>query len=117
LPSPPSRAQRVKKGRTFQTHRCRWLEGVSIRDGKGALTVNWLSFETVNSAGKVTNKNSWVTSRPTPDTFSSLTGPLSSEPSSTASHPHQQITRDPECYPAKFHNENCCGCMTEPFSW
>jgi hypothetical protein len=61
---PPSRAQRVKKGRAFQTHRYRWLEGVPIRDGKDALIVNWLEIEIVNSAGKVTYKNSWVTSLP-----------------------------------------------------
>jgi hypothetical protein len=45
---PPSRAQRVKKGRGFQTHRYRWLEGVPIRDGKDALIVNWLEIEIVN---------------------------------------------------------------------
>ena len=35
---PPSCERRVKKGRRFQTHRFRWLEGVPIRDGKDALT-------------------------------------------------------------------------------
>ena len=35
---PPSRERRVKKGRRFETHRFRWLEGVPIRDGKDALT-------------------------------------------------------------------------------
>jgi hypothetical protein len=60
----PSREQRVKKGRRFQTHRYRWLEGVPIRDGKDALLVNWLEIEIVNAAGKVTYRNSWVTSLP-----------------------------------------------------
>jgi hypothetical protein len=61
---PPSLEQRVKKGRAFQTRCYRWLEGVPIRDGKDALIVNWLEIEIVNSAGKVTHKNSWVTSLP-----------------------------------------------------
>ncbi len=55
---------RVKKGRRFETHRFRWLEGVPIRDGRDALLVNWLEFEIVNAAGKVTYRNSWVTSLP-----------------------------------------------------
>ena len=61
---PPSREDRVKKGRAFQTHRYRWLEGVPMRDGKDALIVNWLEIEIVNAAGKLTYKNSWVTSLP-----------------------------------------------------
>ncbi len=60
----PSCELRVKKGRRFETHRFRWLEGVPIRDGKDALLVNWLKFEIVNAAGKVTYRNSWVTSLP-----------------------------------------------------
>ncbi len=60
----PSREQRVKNGRRFQTYRYRWLEGVPIRDGKDALSVNWLELEIVNAAGKVTYRNSWVTSLP-----------------------------------------------------
>ena len=56
--------ERVKKGRSFQTHRYRWLEGVPIRDGKDALGVNWLEIEIVNAAGKTTYKNSFVTSLP-----------------------------------------------------
>ncbi len=35
-----------------------------IRDGEDALLVNWLEIEIVNAAGKVTYKNSWVTSLP-----------------------------------------------------
>jgi hypothetical protein len=54
--------ERVKKGRHFQTYRYRWIEGVPIRDGKDALSVNWLELEIVNAAGKVTYRNSWVTS-------------------------------------------------------
>jgi hypothetical protein len=54
--------ERIKKGRSFVTHRYRWLEGVPIRDGKDALAVNWLEIEIVNAAGKTTYKNSFVTS-------------------------------------------------------
>ena len=60
----PSREDRVKKGRRFQTHRTRWLEAVPIRDGTDAALVNWLEIEIVNAAGKVTYRNSWVTSLP-----------------------------------------------------
>ena len=60
----PRHEERIKKGRQFQTHRYRWLEAVPIRDGKDALIVNWLEIEIVNAAGKVTYRNSWVTSLP-----------------------------------------------------
>lgn len=60
----PTCELRVKKGRRFETHRFRWLEGVPIRDGEDALLVNWLDIEIVNAAGKVTYRNSWVTSLP-----------------------------------------------------
>ena len=58
----PGCERRVKKGRRFETHRFRWLEGVPIRGGKDALPVNWLEMEIVNADGKITYRNSWVTS-------------------------------------------------------
>lgn len=58
----PSREERVKKGRRFQTHRYRWLEGLPIRDGKDALAVNWLEIEIIDAAGKLTYRNSFITS-------------------------------------------------------
>ena len=50
----PVHEERVKLGRTFQTHRYRWICGVPIRGGKDALLVNWLEIEITNLAGKVT---------------------------------------------------------------
>ena len=46
------RRVRVKKGRYFQTHCYRWIEGVPLRDGKDALIVNWLEIEILDKAGK-----------------------------------------------------------------
>ena len=60
----PSHETRVKKAGRFQSHRYRWLEGVALRDGEDALSVNWLEIEIVNAAGKTTYKNAWVTSLP-----------------------------------------------------
>ena len=57
----PRRMRTVKKGRGFQTHRYRWLTNLPIRDGKDPLTVNWLDIEIINTAGKVTCRNSFVT--------------------------------------------------------
>ncbi len=60
----PSHEERVKKGRRFQTYRYQWLEGVPIRDGKDALHVNWLQIEIFNANGKLTYRNSFITSLP-----------------------------------------------------
>ncbi len=60
----PQHQERVKKGRHVQTHRYRWLGGVPIRDGEDALLVDWLEIEVVNTAGKVTYRNSFVTDLP-----------------------------------------------------
>ena len=56
--------KKVKKGRTFVTHRYRWMENVPLRDGHRALHVNWLQIEIINKAGKVTYTNSFVTDLP-----------------------------------------------------
>ncbi len=60
----PALEKKVKKGRTFVTHRYRWMEDVPIRDGKGARHVNWFMIEIINKAGKVTYTNSFVTDLP-----------------------------------------------------
>ena len=60
--------ERVKKGRTFQTHRYRWIHDVPIRDGADALRVNWLEIEIADKAGKVTYRNSFLTDLPVDQT-------------------------------------------------
>lgn len=60
----PSLEEKVKNGRAFVTHRYRWMESVPLRDGKDALSVNWLQMEIINKAGKVAFSNSFVTDLP-----------------------------------------------------
>jgi hypothetical protein len=54
----------VGKGKTRQTHRCRFVEKVPLRDGKGAVLVNWIGFESLNAKGEVTYRTAFVTSLP-----------------------------------------------------
>ena len=49
------------KGAAKRIHRYRWMEGVPLRDGKDALTVNWLEIEISRPNGTVTYRNSFVT--------------------------------------------------------
>lgn len=51
-------------GSAKRTHRYRWMQGVPLRDGKDALTVNWLEIEIAKPNGKVTYRNSFVTDLP-----------------------------------------------------
>jgi len=51
----------VKKGRSYSTHRYRWLGRIPLRDGKDALHVNWFEIEVVDRKGKITYRNSFVT--------------------------------------------------------
>lgn len=51
-------------GSAKRVHRYRWMEGVPLRDGKDALTVNWLEIEIAKPNGKVTYRNSFVTDLP-----------------------------------------------------
>jgi hypothetical protein len=60
----PTAEQKIKQGARFVTHRYRWLEAVPLRDGKGALIVNWLEIEIADASGKVTYRNSFVTDLP-----------------------------------------------------
>ena len=41
----PTVEQTVKRGKQRFVHRYRWLHGVPLRDGKGAITVNWFEIE------------------------------------------------------------------------
>jgi hypothetical protein len=70
----PSRYSEVKgKGSQMREHRYAWLEGLPIRDGKDALTVNWIDVELVNQKGKVTYHSSFITSlTPTRENISEL---------------------------------------------
>jgi hypothetical protein len=54
----------LNHGRTWVTHRYRWITGVPLRDTKDALAVNWLEVEIVDAAGKVTYRNSFITDLP-----------------------------------------------------
>ena len=36
---------KVRKGKTHETHRYRFVEKVPLRDGKDAVLVNWIGFE------------------------------------------------------------------------
>ena len=56
--------EKIQKGRTRQTHRYRWIEGVPLRDGKDAALVNWIGFEIVDAKANVTYAMAWVTSLP-----------------------------------------------------
>ncbi len=62
--TPPAIERAVKRGKQHATHRCRWLEGVPLREGKDALIVNWFEMEIVDPKGKTSYRNSWVTSLP-----------------------------------------------------
>ena len=56
--------KRFKKGRSFATHRYRWIDDVPLRDGADALHVNWFALDIINTAGKVTYRSSFVTDLP-----------------------------------------------------
>jgi hypothetical protein len=56
-----SHTERVKHGRTWVTHRFRWISGVPLRDSKDALAVNWLEVEITDATGKLTYRNSFIT--------------------------------------------------------
>ncbi len=61
---PERHVEKIRKGKTSETRRYRWIEGVPIRDGKDAVLVNWIGFEIVDAKGKVTYSMAWVTSLP-----------------------------------------------------
>jgi len=56
--------QKIRKAKTTETHRYRWIEGVPLRDGKDAMPVNWIGFEILDAKGRVKYKMAWVTSLP-----------------------------------------------------
>jgi hypothetical protein len=60
----PKHTMRVKRGRQWLTHSFRWIAQVPLRDGKGAMPVNWFEIEIRNPAGQVTYRNSFITDLP-----------------------------------------------------
>ncbi len=52
------------RGSAKRLHRYRWMTGVPLRDGKDALTVNWLEIEIAKPDGKVTYRGSFITDLP-----------------------------------------------------
>jgi hypothetical protein len=53
-----------KPGKRSLTYRYRWIEAVPLRDGKGALNVNWLGVTITDETGKTTYDGAFVTSLP-----------------------------------------------------
>ena len=56
--------EKVRRRKTKETLRYRWIEAVPLRDGKDAILVNWIGFEIVDAKGKVKYSMAWVTSLP-----------------------------------------------------
>src|ERR1700719_149525 len=42
---PERHQEKIRKGKTVETRRYRWIEGVPVRDGKDAALVNWIGLE------------------------------------------------------------------------
>ena len=55
---------KVRKGKTRQTHRYRFVEKIPLRNGKDAVTVNWIGFEILDAKAVVKYKTAFVTSLP-----------------------------------------------------
>jgi len=60
----PTLEQPVKRGKERFVYRYRWLRDVPLRDGKDALTVNWLEIEIINAKGETRYHNSFITDLP-----------------------------------------------------
>jgi hypothetical protein len=55
---------KVRKGKTSERHRYRFIAKVPIRDGDHAMRVNWIGFEILDAKGVVKYKTAFVTSLP-----------------------------------------------------
>jgi hypothetical protein len=53
-----------RPGKHSLIYHYRWIEGVPLRDGKDALSVNWLGVSIINAQGKTTYDGAFVTSLP-----------------------------------------------------
>jgi hypothetical protein len=56
--------EKVRKRDKTDTFRYRWIENVPLRDGKDAMTVNWIGFQILDAKGKIKYTMAWVTSLP-----------------------------------------------------
>ena len=54
----------VRKGKTRERHRYRFIDRVPLRDGKDAVLVNWIGFEILDAKGAVKYRTAFVTSLP-----------------------------------------------------
>ena len=59
---PNRHEEKVRKRKTRETFRYRWINAVPLRDGKDAMLVNWIAFEIVDAKGRVKYSMAWVTS-------------------------------------------------------
>jgi hypothetical protein len=55
---------KVRKGKTRETHRYRFVAQVPLRDGKDAVLVNWIGCEILNAKGEVKYRTAFITSLP-----------------------------------------------------
>ena len=55
---------KIRKGKSVETSRYRWIEAVPLRDRDDALLVNWIGFEILDAKGRVKYAGAWVTSLP-----------------------------------------------------
>ena len=60
----PQRVVALKRGKARVTHTYCWMEGIPLRDGDDAMTVNWLEIAIANAKGNVTYRNSFITDLP-----------------------------------------------------
>jgi hypothetical protein len=56
--------EKVRKGKSVETLRYRWIEDVPLRDGKDAMLVNWIGFDILDAKGHVKYAGAWATSLP-----------------------------------------------------
>jgi len=56
--------ERHRKGKSTETRRYRWIEGVPLRDGKDAMLVNWIGFDIRDPKGHIKFATAWITSLP-----------------------------------------------------
>ena len=54
------REDKVRKRAVTEIFRYRWIENVPLRDGKDAMTVNWIGFQILDAKGKVKYTLAWV---------------------------------------------------------
>jgi hypothetical protein len=50
---------KIRKGKTSETHRYRFIEKVPLRDGEDAVLVNWIGFEILDAKGVVKYKTAF----------------------------------------------------------